>query len=159
VRLVLDAVGPGPGVALDLYSGVGVFAVALARAGWTVTAVEADREAVAAGRLAASRATHPGSVRFVASPVQSFLDSAGGPRPAPEVVVADPPRSGLGRDAVGRVSGLGPRRIVLVSCDPATLARDARGLVDRGYALGLVSPVDLFPQTAQVEAVAVFDRQ
>lgn len=70
--------------------------------------------------------------------------------------MVDPPRSGLGKEGVGVLAGGGPRRIAYVSCDPATFARDARLLGERGYALEWVQPVDMFPQTFHVEMVGCF---
>jgi 23S rRNA (uracil1939-C5)-methyltransferase len=69
-------------------------------------------------------------------------------------VIADPPRTGLGNGVADRLGALGVARIAMVSCDPATLARDLATLVARGYAIDEITPFDLFPQTAHVEAVA-----
>jgi 23S rRNA (uracil1939-C5)-methyltransferase len=74
------------------------------------------------------------------------------------LAVADPPRRGMGREAVESLARLAPRRLAYVSCDPATLARDAAWLIQRGYRLLEVQPVDLFPQTYHVESVALFVR-
>ena len=73
-----------------------------------------------------------------------------------DVVIVDPPRTGMSREAREGVIGLRPTRVVYVSCDVATLARDARRLVDAGYALRNVAAFDLFPNTSHVETLAVF---
>jgi 23S rRNA (uracil1939-C5)-methyltransferase len=78
--------------------------------------------------------------------------------PMYDAAVVDPPRTGIRPDALDRLLRLAPRRIVYVSCDPATLARDARLLTQAGYALIDAQPVDMFPQTYHVETVAAFTR-
>jgi len=72
--------------------------------------------------------------------------------------VLDPPRSGAGAAVVAQIARLAPQRLAYVSCDPATLARDARLLIDAGYQLQDVQPIDLFPQTYHVETVVLMSR-
>jgi 23S rRNA (uracil1939-C5)-methyltransferase len=72
--------------------------------------------------------------------------------------IVDPPRTGISKEALGGIVRRGPKRIVYVSCDVATLARDARALVDGGYSLDAITGIDLFPNTAHVEGVVVFRR-
>lgn len=149
---VLEASG-SPASVLELYGGVGAFALALARRGARAEVVDADSDAVACGREAAQEAGLSG-VRFTASDVLAFLAGrAGETIPPPELVIADPPRTGLGRGVAAALAAMAPASIVLVSCDPATLARDVRALREGGYAPVEVVPVDLFPQTPHVEAV------
>ena len=159
VACVVDRLEPG-GTALDLYAGVGAFAVSAAVCkGAHVTAVEGDRVSAADLRDNAHRADRvrgAGSVRAVHETVESFAATT---RERPDAVVVDPPRTGMSREAMDGVLRLRSKRIVYVSCDVATLARDARRLVDgAGYTLTAVNGFDLFPNTPHVETVAVFDR-
>lgn len=152
VRRVVSLVPAGP--VLDLYAGVGLFGLALAVAGCDeVTAVEGDP--LSSADLA-HNARELRGVRVDGGRVEAFLDAAG-PRPEATVVL-DPPRTGLSREATAGLLRLSPRRIVYVSCDPATLARDAGALVSAGYDLVALEAMDLYPTTAHVEAIATFDR-
>jgi len=135
---------------LDLYSGVGLFAAALAEREATVVAVESDRRAVAAARR--NLAGLP--VEVVADRVDHWLRRAGSVHA--DVVVLDPPRRGAGKEVVQRLAAMHPERIVYVACDPAALARDAATLAGSGYAMGELAAYDLFPMTAHVECVALF---
>lgn len=152
---------PPDGVAIDLYAGVGVFAMAAATRGTRVTAVEGDR--IAAADLAANAAATSGAVVAVHQAVEEFVGGAvrrvrlkpDRDRLAPTLIV-DPPRTGISREALDGICRLQAARIVYVSCDVATLARDARRMVDSGYALAQVDAFDLFPNTPHVETVAVF---
>ena len=139
---------------LDLYAGGGAFAVSAgAWRGARVTAVEGDR--AAASDLTANCAAASGSVTPEHESVELFLQRT---PPRPDTVILDPPRTGLSRDALTGVLGLRARRVVYVSCDIATLARDARGFVDSDYAIERADAFDLFPNTPHVETVAVFTR-
>jgi 23S rRNA (uracil1939-C5)-methyltransferase len=95
-------------------------------------------------------------VRVERSSVEAFL--AGRRALKPATIVMDPPRTGLSREAVAGVVAMNVPRLVYVSCDVATLARDARALVDAGYALSQIKGLDLFPNTAHVETVVLFAR-
>jgi 23S rRNA (uracil1939-C5)-methyltransferase len=136
---------PG-GRLVDLYGGVGLFARAVEPAG-PITLVEASAAAAADARV---------NLRDLDARVVRLDVARWRPTPA-EVVVADPPRAGLGAPALRRVAATGARRVVLVSCDPASLGRDARLLVDAGYDLVSCELVDLFPHTSHVEVVSRFD--
>jgi 23S rRNA (uracil1939-C5)-methyltransferase len=152
VTHVTDLV-PHGSTAIDLYAGGGLFAIAAAqRRGARVTAVEGDR--VAADDLAAN-AAHADDVAAVHQAVETFVRSAPS---GPDVVIVDPPRTGISREALQGVVRLRGRRVVYVSCDVATLARDARHLVDAGYAIVRIDGFDLFPNTPHVETVVVFER-
>jgi 23S rRNA (uracil1939-C5)-methyltransferase len=155
VRIVEEMAGPLEGArVLELYGGAGVFSLAAARRGARAHVVEADQLAVECGRRAA-RANGRLPVRFTWADVGRFLAGrAARGVAAGEVVIADPPRQGLGRGVAHAVAELVPSVVVLVSCDPATLARDIAAFAARGYWPERVVPVDLFPQTSHVEAVA-----
>jgi 23S rRNA (uracil1939-C5)-methyltransferase len=153
VLAVADAV-PDSGEILDLYAGVGLFSVALAALGrLEVTAVEGDRTSGADLRDNA-RGQEP-RLRAQTVAVEEYLRSRKG---APATVIVDPPRTGMSKDAVERLVALAAPRIVYVSCDPPTLARDARRLLDAGYGLQSLRAFDLFPNTPHVESLAVFAR-
>lgn len=155
VRLVIEAAGPSEGDrVLDLYGGVGVYGLALlARGAGAVEVCDADGEAVACGRAAARQAGRR-PIRFHRADAATFLEELAGRPGRFDLLVANPPRTGLGAGVAERILVLRPARIVMVSCDPATLARDLRVLVGAGYGLQRVTPLDMFPQTAHVEAVA-----
>jgi len=145
---------PENGEALDLYAGVGLFSVALAAFGrLEVTAVEGDRASGEDLRENA-RAQEP-RVKAHLTSVESFLSkrSAGA-----VTVIVDPPRTGMSPDALTSLIRIGPARLVYVSCDPPTLARDARRLLDAGYALASLRAFDFFPNTPHVESLALFTR-
>lgn len=160
VRLVADCAGDVSGASIvDLFGGVGAYGLTLARGGAApVTVCDADRQAIVAGRRAARSAGLRG-IRFVHDQVARFLDREREIRAAADVVVANPPRAGLGRGCAAGIAAYRPRRVVLVSCDSATLARDVKTLGAHGLRVRRVVPVDLFPQTAHVEAVALLQRE
>jgi 23S rRNA (uracil1939-C5)-methyltransferase len=139
---------------LDLYAGTGLFSVAAAIGrGAQVTAVEGDPNGAA--DLTFNAAATSGQVTAVHQSVESFVDMS---RDRPSVLILDPPRTGLSKDALRGVLALRAQTVVYVSCDVATLARDARQLVDDGYGLDQVVGFDLFPNTPHVESVATFRR-
>jgi 23S rRNA (uracil1939-C5)-methyltransferase len=145
----------GEGEVVDLYAGVGSFALSLAAAGHArVVAVEGDR--TSADDLRGNAARHAGAVRVFAMPVERFLQDRT-PSPGTTLIV-DPPRTGMTREAVAGILAQRASRLVYVSCDVATLARDAGRLVQAGYRIEHLEAFDLFPNTAHVEALAVFDR-
>jgi 23S rRNA (uracil1939-C5)-methyltransferase len=154
VALVREALEPGRGdTLLDLYCGVGLFGLALAGEVGRVVGVESDPSAAADFTVNAGDLDN---VELLEGKAQQVLGDVEGPV---DLVVLDPPRAGAGERALGEVARLGPRRIAYVSCDPATLARDARHLVDAGYHLEVVQPLDMFPQTFHVESVNLFVRR
>ena len=139
---------------LDLYAGVGLFSVALADRVARVTAVEAAPSSVLDAR-ANLETVGADNARVIEADVLTALEDLEG---VPDIVVADPPRAGCGAAVIGRLVELGIKRLVIVACDPAALARDARTLSDVGYSLVEVRPLDLFPQTYHIECVALFER-
>jgi 23S rRNA (uracil1939-C5)-methyltransferase len=141
------AIGAESGAtAWDLYAGAGLFSVPLARKFGKVTAVESGR---ATDDLQRNTARAGVEVESIRQNSEAFLIEAS---EAPEFVLADPPRAGLGATAVTRLLELGPKKIVIVACDPATLARDLAGLKER-YEIERLAMVDLFPQTFHIETV------
>jgi 23S rRNA (uracil1939-C5)-methyltransferase len=140
----------------ELYGGVGAFGMALATDGALVTVCEADEAAVESG-IRAARGVGL-DLEFVHSAVARFLATAPRP-PVLDLVVANPPRAGLGPRVAESLARLSPRRLVLVSCDPATLGRDARSFRALGFTARRAIPVDLFPQTAHVETVLTLSRE
>jgi len=149
-RLVETALEGAAGEeAWDLYAGVGLFSLPLARRFAEVTAVESGAEAARDLEFNAQRAGL--SIRVQRAAVESFLASS---MRAPDFVLADPPRAGLGPAAVRHLVRLHPPVLAVVSCDPATLARDLAGLAAGGYRLESLALVDLFPQTFHLESVA-----
>jgi len=153
VRLVRDYLAPtGSEVLLDAYCGVGVFGLSLVGEVGQVIGVEESPNAVADARFNAGLADN---VEFVEGRVEEVLPSLGVPI---DLVVLDPPRQGCASETLTALAGLIPAKIVYVSCDPATLARDSRRLVQAGYQLDEVQPVDMFPQTYHIESVALLRR-
>ena len=153
VAHVVEQVAPGS-EAIDLYAGAGLFAVSAAiTRGARVTAVEGDR--VAAADLGANAAAADRAVCAVHQAVEIFAQTAKG---GAGTLIVDPPRTGMSREALNGVIRLRAGRIIYVSCDVATLARDARRLADAGYAIARVDAFDLFPNTPHVETVVVFSR-
>jgi 23S rRNA (uracil1939-C5)-methyltransferase len=154
VAVVGESLAPEKGDRLlDLYCGVGLFGLSLADQVGSVLGVEADPSAVADFR---HNAQGIDGVELVEGKVQPVLARFDGPV---ELLLLDPPRSGAGQAVTDQIARLQPKRIAYVSCDPATLARDARHLVENGFLLKEVQPVDLFPQTYHIESVALFVRQ
>jgi 23S rRNA (uracil1939-C5)-methyltransferase len=147
VALVREAAGPiaEDGVVVDAYAGIGLFAATVAK----------DRVVICVERSASAcadaRANLEGAATVVARDVERW-------KPAPaSLVIADPPRHGLGRAAVSVLAATGASRFVLVSCDPVALARDAALLARAGYRHRWSAIIDLFPHTPHVEIVTRFD--
>ena len=136
--------------AWDLYAGVGLFSLPLANTFEVVTAVESS--AAASGDLTFNAERAGRAVTVFHSGVEQFL-AAKEEGEAPDFVLADPPRAGLGKAVVDHLARLKPARITIVSCDPATLARDLAGLLAQGYAIDRLTLADLFPHTAHIETV------
>ncbi|TET54845.1 MAG: 23S rRNA (uracil(1939)-C(5))-methyltransferase RlmD [Anaerolineales bacterium] len=139
---------------LDAYCGVGLFTAQLAPAAGLVVAIEVSAAAV--DDLMENTAEFE-NVQIIEGSLEEALPELDIPF---DVAVIDPPRSGIDRHALDALTERSrPERIVYVSCDPATLARDAKRLIRTGYELREVQPVDMFPQTHHVESVACFERQ
>jgi 23S rRNA (uracil1939-C5)-methyltransferase len=155
LETVADYLSPRPHqTLLDLYSGVGLFSIALATQVARVIAVEADPAAAADAHFNIVAAGLD-NVQVINHDVAHGLTNLHEPIHS---VIVDPPRSGCGPDVIRRLVSLRPERLVYVACDPATLARDARIIANSGYSLDEVQPLDLFPQTYHIESVALFVR-
>ncbi|MCW3068718.1 MAG: methyltransferase, TrmA family, partial [Solirubrobacterales bacterium] len=142
----------------DLYSGIGTIALTLAPRAGELWGIELIEDAVA-DAIAGARRNGIEKAKFFAGDTRlalpELLERAG----RPDLVVVDPPRAGLSKKVVHRIIDASPKRIVYVSCNPTTLAPNAAELVEAGWALRRVRPVDMFPQTHHIECVALFERQ
>jgi 23S rRNA (uracil1939-C5)-methyltransferase len=149
VQHVLAQIGAAETV-IELYAGVGLFSLPAAVRGARVTAVEGDR--VAASDLHDN--AREAGVHVVHKSVEAFTAVA---QRAPAALLVDPPRTGMSRDALEGAIRLQAPRVVYVSCDMATLARDCRRFLDSGYAVRNVAAFDMFPRTPHVEAVVTLE--
>jgi 23S rRNA (uracil1939-C5)-methyltransferase len=141
----------------DLYCGIGTLSLVIALRAAEVWAVDVSEEAIA-DAIENARRNEVDNVRFFAGDVRSAIRPLAERAHRPDVVVVDPPRAGLSKKVVRRVLELSPSRIVYVSCNPTTLAPNARQLVDGGYRLAKVRAVDMFPHTPHIECVALLER-
>jgi 23S rRNA (uracil1939-C5)-methyltransferase len=141
----------------DLYSGIGTIALTLAPRAGELWGIELVEEAVA-DAIAGARRNEITKAHFFAGDTRRALPELIERAGRPDVVVVDPPRAGLSRKVVHRIIDASPKRIVYVSCNPTTLAPNAAELVEAGWALRKVCPVDMFPQTHHIEAVALLER-
>ena len=141
----------------DLYCGIGTIGLTMAARAGEVWGLEIVHEAIADAEANAER-NEIGNARFLAASartgVRPLIEKAG----KPDVVVIDPPRAGLSQKIVRRVLECEAKRVVYVSCNPTTLAPNAAQMVEAGYELKRVKPVDMFPQTPHIECVAVLER-
>ncbi len=141
----------------DLYCGIGTIGLALAARAREVVGVEIVEPAVA-DAIANARINDVTNARFYAGDIRlamrDLVEQAG----RPDVAIVDPPRAGLSQKVVRRIIEAGPKRIVYVSCNPTTLAPNAAQMVEAGYRLVRVRPVDMFPQTPHIESVALLER-
>ncbi len=141
----------------DLYCGIGTIALTLAPRAGEVWGIELIEQAVA-DAIAAARRNEIANAHFFAGDARLALPELLARAGRPDVLVVDPPRAGLSQKVVRRIIEAGPRRIVYISCNPTTLAPNAAQLVEAGWALRKVRPVDMFPQTHHVECVALLER-
>ena len=150
--LVKTAIGGASGAtALDLYCGVGLFALPLARAFTNVIGVEDNAIAVGFAKKNAARAGLQ-NLEFRRSGVRRFLNESN--VAATDLILIDPPRAGAEKGTIAKIASLKPKHISYVSCEPSILARDLAHLVDAGYTIESLTALDLFPQTHHVETVA-----
>jgi len=141
----------------DLYSGIGTIALTLAPRAGELWGIELIEEAVA-NAIEGARRNNVTKARFFAGDTRLALSELVERAGRPDVVVVDPPRAGLSQKVVRRIIEASPKRIVYVSCNPTTLAPNAAQLVEAGWTLRKVRPVDMFPQTHHVECVALLER-
>jgi 23S rRNA (uracil1939-C5)-methyltransferase len=142
----------------DLYSGIGAIALTLAPRAGELWGIELIEHAVA-DAIAGARANGVTKANFFAGDVRLALPELLQRAGRPDVLVVDPPRAGLSKKVVHRIIEASPKRIVYVSCNPTTLAPNAAELVEAGWALRRVAPVDMFPQTHHIECVALLERR
>jgi 23S rRNA (uracil1939-C5)-methyltransferase len=141
----------------DLYSGIGTIALSLASHAGELWGIELVPEAVA-DAIAGARRNEISNTHFFAGDTRLALRELVERAGRPDVLVVDPPRAGLSKKVVHRIIEASPKRIVYVSCNPTTLAPNAAELVEAGWELRRVRPVDMFPQTHHIECVAVLER-
>jgi 23S rRNA (uracil1939-C5)-methyltransferase len=149
----------GQGSALDLFAGVGLFSLPLAKQFASVVSVE---NSPAATRLCSQNAKNAGlaNIQAVCSDVLEWMESASVSRTAPfDLILLDPPRTGAGREIISRIREWSPGTIIYVSCDPQTLIRDLAGLSPDPYKISLIEGLDLFPQTYHFETVVLLEKQ
>ena len=156
-RLVMEGAAPtGTERVLDLYGGVGTFTVPLARLAREVVGVEANPAAAADAVHNLHSNGCPGA-RIVQAQAEQALPALAQEGPW-DLIILDPPRQGASRRVLDAITAMAVPRLVYVSCDPSTLARDLGVLVPAGYRCTALTPVDLFPQTFHLESVAVLER-
>lgn len=141
----------------DLYCGIGTIALTLAPRAGELWGIELVEQAVA-DAIASARRNEVPNAHFFAGDARLALPELVQRAGRPDVLVVDPPRAGLSKKVVRRIVESSPKRIVYVSCNPTTLAPNAAELVEAGWTLKRVRPVDMFPQTHHIECVALFDR-
>ena len=150
---VLLQAGPSPKNVLELYAGVGFFSIPLSQVATEVIAVEGNRWAVRQFRENA-RINSRGNLKVFEGEVDATLEETD---IKPDLVVLDPPRAGCGVKAAGRITELKPGRIVYVSCNPTTFAREASVFLSHGYDLKRLTLLDQFPNTYHIELIGAFE--
>jgi 23S rRNA (uracil1939-C5)-methyltransferase len=158
-ELIQEAIGTASGkFAIDLYAGVGLFSLQLAKRFEQVCAVEGNKTAAFHG-VENARLNGLNNVRYEPISVEAWLKYKSAEFPTPDFVLLDPPRAGAGVNVIERLAAMAPPTVTYISCDPATLARDLRLLIDYGYRIDSITALDMFPQTFHVETVARLSHQ
>jgi 23S rRNA (uracil1939-C5)-methyltransferase len=153
-ELIREAIGDAAGrVAIDLYAGVGLFSLQLAKSFEQVCAVEGNKTAANHG-VENARLNGLNNVRYEPISVEAWLKYKSAEYTAPDFVLLDPPRAGAGVCVIERLAAMAAPAVTYISCDPATLARDLRLMLDYGYRIDSITALDMFPQTFHVETVA-----
>ena len=147
----------GKEVVLDAYCGIGTITLCLAKAAKRVIGAEIVPEAIADAKENAKR-NGIGNVEFLCGDAAAAAADFAAKGLRPDVLCVDPPRKGLSPEVVAAAASMAPQRIVYVSCDPATLARDVKLFAQEGYAAVRAAAVDMFPGTANVETVVRLER-
>ena len=147
----------GTETVLDLYCGIGTISLVLAQKAGKVYGAEVLPQAVEDARENAKR-NGVANTAFLCADAGEAARQLAAKGVKPDVVCVDPPRKGLASDVIDTIAAMGPARIVYVSCDPGTLARDVKLFAAHGYALQKAEAVDLFPRTAHVESVALLEK-
>ena len=145
--------GQGARRVLDLFCGSGFFSIPLAGQAGQVLGVESSHTAAKQARLN-SKLNSTANIEIFEGPVEELLRAS--PDVRPDLIVMNPPRAGAGREVAGLVAGLGAERVIYVSCNPSTFAREVPVLTAKGYTLREITLVDQFPNTYHIELVAVF---
>ena len=143
--------------AIDVYCGTGTISMILSKRAKHVTGIENIKPAVEDAARNAER-NGAGNADFICSDAAEALPELIEKGTRPDVIVIDPPRKGCDKAVLNAITGSAVQRVIYVSCDPATLARDVRILVDGGYSIQKVQPIDMFPQTAHVETVCLLSK-
>ena len=144
--------------AIDVYCGTGTISMILSKRAKHVTGIENIKPAVEDAARNAER-NGAGNADFICADAAEALPELIEKGTRPDVIVIDPPRKGCDKAVLNAITGSAVQRVIYVSCDPATLARDVRILVDGGYSIQKVQPIDMFPQTAHVETVVLLSRE
>jgi 23S rRNA (uracil1939-C5)-methyltransferase len=153
-----EAALTGTETVYDLYCGIGTIGLALARQSLTVWGIEISEESVACA-IENAELNGIGNAAFFAGNVGQVLRDLRDRAGDPDLVVVDPPRAGLAGKALKRLGELAAPRVVYVSCNPTTLAGDAKRLIEEyGYRLVRTRPLDMFPHTPHVESVSLLER-
>ncbi len=148
----------GTETVLDLYCGAGTITLAMAKHAGRVIGAEIVPEAIE-NAWENARANGIANAEFFCGDAGAVAQKLAAQELRPDVVVVDPPRKGLGEDVVPIIASMGPGRVVYVSCDPGTLARDVRRFAEQGYRAVRAAAVDLFPRTRHVETVVRLSRE
>jgi 23S rRNA (uracil1939-C5)-methyltransferase len=158
-QVLLAAGLTGEEVVFDLYCGTGTIGLFCAHKAKQVVGIEINESAVESARGNAQR-NKISNVSFYLGGVEQRLEELGKSSVAkPDIVIVDPPRAGLEGDTVEKVAAFRANKIVYVSCNPSTLARDLKLFAEKGYTVASIQPVDMFPQTHHIECIAVLDSQ
>jgi 23S rRNA (uracil1939-C5)-methyltransferase len=141
-------------VMLDAYSGVGTIGIIFSDYVKKVIAVELSKDSVK-NSILNSKLNNANNIRFYQSDALQFLDKINDDHTKIDILLVDPPRSGLDKEFIDKVSKILPKKFVYLSCNPDTLARDLKMLVGYGYIINQVQPIDMFPRTSHVESVSL----